>query len=146
MRDSGPILLRYILFRIFPKRDCMAARDQQSAEIETSRVTDRHHSPVTVRVAPNACHHTAANLICEGEGSVLATPIGDAVADAVLAAFRSVDAKKPDTLAVDLDRVTLDDRCDSGDTIRTDRWKRQYHNEKEQYGSAIHEAFLCRRC
>jgi hypothetical protein len=87
----------------------MAARDQPSAEIDTSRVTDRHHSPVTVRVAPNACHHTAANLICEGEGSVLATPIGDAVADAVLAAFRSVDAKKPDTLAVDLDRVAVDD-------------------------------------
>jgi hypothetical protein len=99
--------------------------DHPFADIDTVRLANCDHAPITVGVATNACHHTAANLICEGEGSVLATPIGDAVAGAVLAAFRSVDAKKPDTLAVDLDCIAVDDRGDSGDTIRGDRRRRQ---------------------
>ncbi len=70
---------------------------------------------VKVAGKPNAAHRTATDKFPQRAGGVLPAPPAFSIPAAKLLALRGVNAVKPDTLAVDFQRVAVDHAGLTGD-------------------------------
>jgi hypothetical protein len=80
------------------------------------KVAYGHDAAVSVAIFAQACDCAATDLIGQRQGSSLATsPLAAISSHARLVAFRCVDSVQPDSLAMDFQRIAVDDGGDAND-------------------------------
>jgi hypothetical protein len=99
-----------------PVRQCQALSDKPLVYINVADETPRDDATVSIDIALVARDGAPADQILQRKGRPLAAAPGPASCiETGLAAFWRIDAVQADALAVDLDRVGIDDRGDARD-------------------------------
>ena len=104
------VLVTNIVNAVTPRRHSPATTDHPTTQILASCSADSHNATVTIPVALLAMDYRLANHVSQFHGCALAAPPDSSRSvNTGLAALGGIDTKQADALAVDLDRVAIND-------------------------------------
>ena len=108
------LFIVHVVERVFAIGHRPTAGDHPAIEILGILEANGDETAITIVTTRIASNDGTTDSVGQGKSGLLAAAPRCAVGpSAFLPAFRRVDAVKPDALAVDFDRVAVDNRCSS---------------------------------